>query len=433
VNELRTLLASAEANSPGARRKVLRQVMVRADSQQNIAHRAGISNGSASTVISDLRDPEKNLLAFEQKSRFSGTDIVRMAKTRGVALGLELGYQSAIIVGRRVDQDFGEAEIRRIATRSSRYTSEFEEELWTEISDICAQLNQDPSDIATLGVGVPRMVNAKDQSLAPPLLPPWDTRQEPLSLLSRLFRSRLGPGAPLPHLAMDNDANLGALGEFIYGGYGKGDETFVYVKASTGIGAGILIGMQHLRGNVGAAGEIGHTVMRRDGAVCLCGGRGCLETLVGERHLIDQAEAVRSHRTGSGPRRISELVTAAAAGNLVYRRILEDAATTLGTALGNLCNVLNPNVIVLGGTWGRSPAPEILLEPCRAALRSTALTAASAGGELLRPARIEDATAYGALAMALLGAPTAAGAERRPDTEDEADADMNGDGDDLEA
>lgn len=407
-NDLRSLLSTAWR--PESRLKVLREVMIKADTQKNIADRARMSEASVSKAVFDLR--ETGVLS----SKLISGDIVQLAPTRGVALGVELGYQNVGIVARRADKPFTSAESGWITTDKPAYPRDFADALWEKIVDLCARLGEDPQDIASVGIGIPRMVKAQDQSLTPPLLPPWDTRPEPIELIAGMLRKRYG--GDIPRLALDNDANLGALGEITYGGYGEGRrETFVFVKASTGIGAGIIIGGEQLRGRSGVAGELGHTMVRRSGALCLCGGRGCLETLVGAKTLIEQAKAALSPIRDRAPGGLKDLIAKAAAGDLVCRRVLEDAASTMGAALGNLCNVLNPDVIVLGGAWGRDPAPGILLGPCMAALKTTAMASTHSDGFELVGAAVEDAVAHGALIMGITGALTASARKDGADDE----------------
>ena len=87
-------------------------------------------------------------------------------------------------------------------------------------------------------------------------------------------------------VAVDNDANLGALAEISFGA-GRGLKDVIYVMVSSGIGAGIVLGGQLHRGVTGLAGELGHVLVRSDGAVCRCGNRGCLETVASTDAVLD--------------------------------------------------------------------------------------------------------------------------------------------------
>jgi glucokinase len=121
---------------------------------------------------------------------------------------------------------------------------------------------------------------------------------------------------------VDNDANLAALGENRFGA-GRGTKDMVMLTIGTGIGGGILIGGHLYRGRDGGAGEFGHMVIDRNGPVCACGNRGCLEAIAGGRAIA----------AGSGPKEIIE----------------RQAGEAIGIALANIINTLNPEMIVLGG------------------------------------------------------------------------------------
>jgi predicted NBD/HSP70 family sugar kinase len=139
------------------------------------------------------------------------------------------------------------------------------------------------------------------------------------------------------------------------------------------------------------------------GRFCSCGGRGCLETLVGADALVEQAKTVLGHRRLESPKDLEELMRMADRGNLGCERVLRDAATTLGLAIGSLCNVLNPNVVVLSGAFGRSEAVRYTLEPCRTAIRQTAMRAAIDEGFTVSATKIPHPAAHGALVVALEG------------------------------
>jgi predicted NBD/HSP70 family sugar kinase len=140
-----------------------------------------------------------------------------------------------------------------------------------------------------------------------------------------------------------------------------------------------MIGHTLLRGRRGMAGEIGHLMLRPDGDMCMCGGRGCLDTIVGAEALIEQARvAYRGNNAVNVPTSLTSLVDMAHRGNAVCVRILNDAGRTLGLALAQLCNLLNPDLVVLGGELATANA--LVLEPCRRELRRFALVGAVGDG-----------------------------------------------------
>ena len=216
-------------------------------------------------------------------------------------------------------------------------------------------------------------------------------------------------------MKVDNDANLAALAESIYS---YDVDSLIAIKASTGIGAGIIVGGAIVRGARGAAGEIGHVVIDPHGHFCSCGGRGCLETVIGSDALVEQARTILARHPQPSPEKFEMLVAMAGAGNVTCQRVLREAAATLGAAIGSLCNVLNPEVVVLGGAFGRPDAVQFTLEPCREAIGRSGLQGATEGVRLnaadrprdadKRMLRVEASTlthaaAHGALVMGLQG------------------------------
>ena len=154
---------------------------------------------------------------------------------------------------------------------------------------------------------------------------------------------------------VENDANLGALAELVWGA-AKGQSEVAYIKVSTGIGAGLISSGRLQHGVGGTAGEIGHTVVADGGPVCRCGNRGCLETLASTRSIAELLSDSRGEQISS--RRLLELC---AAGDAAAQRLIGDAGRAIGIAVANLCNLLNPECVIVGGDL--SAAGEILLEP----------------------------------------------------------------------
>lgn len=176
--------------------------------------------------------------------------------------------------------------------------------------------------------------------------------------LRDILSDRLGVPAVL-----ENDANAAALAENRHG-VGRGSKEMVYITVSTGIGGGIITGGKLYRGAVGGAGEFGHMTIQADGPSCSCGGRGCWEML-GSGTAIAR-EAQRRVRTGEASsvddlvggeiERITarEVFQAARGGDGLSQRVIDEAARYLGIGLANVVNILNPEVIVLGGGIART-------------------------------------------------------------------------------
>src|SRR5205823_9499384 len=140
------------------------------------------------------------------------------------------------------------------------------------------------SSLVGAGIGIPGPVDREHGTAgSATILPGWVG----LRIASEMQR-RLG----IP-VEIENDANLGALAELTWGA-GRDCSNFAYVKAATGIGAGLVIDGRLLRGASGTAGEIGHTTLDEEGALCYCGNRGCLETVASGPAIL----ALVAHATG---------------------------------------------------------------------------------------------------------------------------------------
>jgi predicted NBD/HSP70 family sugar kinase len=165
-----------------------------------------------------------------------------------------------------------------------------------------------------------------------------------------------------------------------------------YLRLSAGIGAGLVFDGELFRGAGGIAGEVGHVMVDPNGQMCRCGNRGCLETLVAPPALCELLR--RSH----GPLTITELLSRAEDGDAGCQRALADAGQVAGRALADLCNYLNPDLIVIGGEL--SPAGELILAPMRESVRRYAIGAAADGVQVVAGTLGERAELLGSLALA---------------------------------
>ncbi|MBR7122698.1 MAG: ROK family glucokinase [Oscillospiraceae bacterium] len=160
-----------------------------------------------------------------------------------------------------------------------------------------------------------------------------------------------------------NDATLAALGECWKGG-GQGYDTMVFATLGTGVGGGIVIGGKVLYGTHGAGGEIGHMVInRKERQACGCGNRGCVEQYCSATGIVRLAkEYLENCDTPSLLRNVENLTCkavfdAAAAGDSPAKEILEQVYAYLGEFLANICNVIDPEAVVLGGGVSKAGIP----------------------------------------------------------------------------
>jgi len=207
-----------------------------------------------------------------------------------------------------------------------------------------------------------------------------------------------------------NDASAAALGE-LRRGAGKGLNNLIYITVSTGIGGGIIIGGELYNGTDGCAAEIGHMVIEIDGPLCSCGRRGCFEALASgtaigrmARERIERGEtSIMCALAGNNIENVtSETVhRAARKGDLLALDVIRAAADYLGIGLANLVNILNPQMIIVGG--GVSNMGAMLMGPVRKSMKAHAFKLPANTVRIVRPALRTDAGLIGAAEYAMHG------------------------------
>ena len=386
--EARDLLGPASGTRETNRKRMIIEIMIKADRQSRIARRSGLSQASVSTAVQELT--EQGVVETDRTRGRSGQ--VRLAPVRGVAIGVEISHDHVVVVARRVDQPYDRFAKHHRGDGANWGMQRLLPAITGLIAEAVAETGQTMDDVVSAGVSVPRMIDPRTGRFTRPVLLPWHERDEPAEELSRVLGL---------HVAIDNDANLGAMAEQIYG-MDEPAETVVYVKATTGVGVGIMIGDMLYRGHRGMAGEIGHLTIDRDGDVCECGGRGCLDTIVGADSLIAQVRTSHRGSTADVPLTLPSLIEKAHTADAVCTRVLRDAGRTLGLALAQLCNLINPRLIVLGGEL--AGGKELVLDPCEQELRRYALAGAvnRSDGFTVRLSQLSPhAEALGALILGL--------------------------------
>lgn len=244
-----------------------------------------------------------------------------------------------------------------------------------------ALLAGNSAPVAGIGVSFGGHVNVERGVIARSLhVPGWDGF--PLS-------DRLEGEFDAPVL-VDNDANAGALGEWRFGA-GRGYRNLFYVTVSTGVGGGWIIDNRLARGADGMAGEVGHMLIVPDGPMCSCGRRGCLEAVASGRAIARRAQEI------TGREQTAKDVAAAAGLGVEWAEVLViEAAEKLGTGLGNVLCLMNPEIVVLGG--GVTKSGDNYWRQVRTAAAARALPGVQV--EIVPAKYADEAPLYGALALA---------------------------------
>lgn len=203
------------------------------------------------------------------------------------------------------------------------------------------------------------------------IISPLDLLQKGISVPAQLsgwegvdIRQALEDELGVP-VYLDNDGNMGALGESRYGA-GRGEGNMMYVKVGSGISGGFILQHQLYRGSLGTAGEIGHIPIDFNGTLCYCGRFGCLETIASKNAILMEAQRFSSQVTT-----LPQVIEAARSGDLSCAGALARAGKYLGFALAGLVNSLNPSLIVLDGSTMQ--AGDLILDPLRSTLEAHTL------------------------------------------------------------
>lgn len=307
---------------------------------------------------------------------------VRLERHSGVAVGIDYGHRHVTVAAAELDGTILAED--RIDIGSNVSAVDGVDAIADLFYRVLERIGVDETGLVGLGMGLPAPIDSgTGQVGSPSILPGWVGVDA-----ARLVSERLGL-----LVQVDNDANLGALGELRWGN-GRGVRDFAYIKLSEGVGAGLIVNGELFRGRNGIAGEIGHTTMDEFGTVCRCGNRGCLETIAAARTVIQLLEPVR----GPGLT-IADVVQKAGQGDAACARVLADTGRHVGAAVANLCNVFNPERILIGGELAQ--AGELLLSPLREVVRRQGIPTATANLQIM-PAQLGPrAQVLGALGLAM--------------------------------
>lgn len=363
-------------------RRVLRAVRLAGSlTQAEIARVTGLSAATVSNIVRDLR--ERGTVRVTPTSSGGRRALsVALSRAAGLVAAVDFGHSHLrVAVGDLAHQVLAErAEPLDVDQAAAKGLDRAQ----TLVGELLDEVGAGGGDLLGVGLGMPGPIDAQTGAVgSSTILPGWVGVSPGQELRARL---------ELP-VYVDNDANLGALSELVWGA-GRGIGDLAYVKASTGVGAGLVIGGRVHRGPDGTAGEIGHLSLDDAGPVCRCGNRGCLETFVGGPFLVELL--ARSHGPGITLR---QLIALALEGDAGCRRVIADAGHHIGVGAAYLCNLLNPRRIVIGGDL--AGAGELLLEPVRAALRRHAIPGATRQLSVVPGQLGERAEVLGGLALVL--------------------------------
>jgi glucokinase len=235
------------------------------------------------------------------------------------------------------------------------------------VVDLITEMVQELPDVTAVGIGLPGLVQ-DNRVLAAPNLTGWDEHFDAVELLREAL------GVPV---FVGNDADVGLLGEW-RAGAAVGQHDVLGVWLGTGVGGSLILGGRPYRGATGLGGEFGHLLVQPGGAMCGCGRRGCVEAYAGRRMMGLAADAERAAGRDSvlfsimakkGKARPTSSVWGAAIqkGDRVATELMDAAIDKLGIAIGSVVNLLDPDLVVLGGGMAEEFGQELADRVARAA------------------------------------------------------------------
>jgi glucokinase len=252
------------------------------------------------------------------------------------------------------------------------------------------------SDVRGVGIACGGPLDPRAGIIQSPLsLPGWDD----IPLVSIVSSALERPAV------VDNDATAGALAEWWFGaGRERAVEDLVYLTISTGVGGGLILDGRVYRGSAWNAGELGHLTVDVHGRRCACGRRGCIEAYASGTNIAARArEALARGDEPSVLRDVGsvtarDVAEAAHAGDAVASRVWDETTEILGSAVANILDVFNPDLVVLGGGVTRAGAQ--LLDPVRRLGREWAMPPAARAGDVVLAGLGEDLGVVSAASLA---------------------------------
>jgi predicted NBD/HSP70 family sugar kinase len=365
-----------------------------ASSRADIARRTGLSRATVSTVVDELGCAqlvhEHDAADDINRQRGSGRPptLLSLAPRAAFAVGIDIGHQHVRVTicdlaGEPVADEWTRAQVDNAPAE----TFDLAQELVRQAMRTAAVA---PDQLLGIGMGVAAPINRRTGDVeSDGILPGWQGIAPAAEMQSRL-------GLPIQ---LANDANVGALGEKVFGA-GREVDDMTYIRLSAGVGAGLIIGGQPYQGALGMAGEVGHVCVDPRGQICRCGSRGCLETVASPVAVARLLE-----RSTGRPTTFAQLMELVACGDRGARRAVADAGEAIGMAVSWIVNILNPELVVVGGEL--AAAGDVLLDPIRAGIERHGVPAASVGVRVTGGVLGDRAEVLGAAALVLARSPLA--------------------------
>ncbi len=348
--------------------------------QVELAGATGLSPATVSNIVKELALSGVVHTSVSARSGRRAIEVT-LARQFGLVAGLHFSARQLRIAISDVNRTVV-AENQVPLALEHRYDRELDRATLL-LSDMAESVDATLPDILAVGIAIPAAVELGTGLISTPgMMKGWKGVNIAEEFENRIQRP----------VFVDNEANLGGLAE-LRAGAARGARGAAYIRIGHSISAGLLIDGALFRGVTGKAGQIGHTTIDENGPICHCGNRGCLETLAGGPALLEL------FRGDPGMQRLRDLLQRAEGGDASARRVIADAGRHIGIATASLCNLFDPELIVVGGELAQ--AGETLLAPMRHALERSALASSDGVAAVVSGELGERAELLGCLALAI--------------------------------
>jgi predicted NBD/HSP70 family sugar kinase len=309
-------------------------------SRSDLGARTGLTRSAVRGLIGELALAG---LVSEERGTPQGTPgrpspLVRPSPRCGIVLALEIAVDSLAVAAVGI----GGEVLDVVRLDRPRDRSSVDETIADLASLARAVQRRLPDTDGMIGIGVAIVGIVRRDNGVVTMAPNLGWRDVPLA---ERLADALGTSLPI---AVANEADLGALAE-LRRGAAVGSQHVLFISGEVGVGGGLIVDGAQLTGAGGFAGEVGHMPVNPDGRTCRCGSVGCWETEIGEGALLRRA----GHPPDAGREEVEAVLREAAAGAPDVLEALDAVGRWLGFGLAGLVNVFNPQVVVLGGLFGR--------------------------------------------------------------------------------
>lgn len=345
--------------------------------QVELATATGLSAASISNIVKQLVG--EGVLQVENTVR-SGrrASLVSLVRPSGLLAGIHIGARGATVAISDLNLQIQQRISLPLPVNHRADTTLDRVALMA--AELVERMGATPDELLSVGVAIPEPIDpATGLPPIPGIFPGWEDTRVDYVLSKRLGRP----------VVVENDANAAALAEARIGGL-RGVPAGLFICASYTTGAGLTIDGELYRGTRGTAGEIGHVQVDPLGLICRCGGRGCLNTVVGAAVLTE------SLRLNRGELTLSDLIALAKQGDVGCRQVISDAGAMIGRVVADTAIALTPSKVIVGGELAETG--DVFLSPIREALASRPLLT---GAVEVEPSALgPDVELYGAMLLA---------------------------------